>query len=377
MIFHLWVSGPVWVSGLGAALVMAFLSATPVMAQSKTGPDMSRFQRIPHVEFLKRAFQDHDQKWMQEIIASAKPEDMLALFEDEAARRRALLASLAKEPATKRDLIWATLLHSSWGETLRFAAIFALEEGAYAPQVAASLERLGLTREADLFQQAMAEFGSSYPVDKDARTDVSSLLAGGETPNAVDRRLIEYANAFGKADEFAQSIERLAENDPTTSAAIAKARAGMSDEDRIEWLSYELWGHPPAELNSKAIEAETHRWHWPERYAPIAHVTSFNLEMLNGSVHQFFYNSSGKYAPEVARDLRRIGLEKHAKAVERGIALFGQTYPRDTQRRRDGWFHDEETEFDQVLYDLTNDVDDGRIIPAMVAYAKANGILPK
>jgi hypothetical protein len=56
--------------------------------------------------------------------------------------------------------------------------------------------------------------------------------------------------------------------------------------------------------------------------------------MLNGSVHQFFYNSAGRYAPEVVTAMRNIGLSTHADVVQRGIDIFRPPYSTDTAQRR-------------------------------------------
>lgn len=117
---------------------------------------------------------------------------------------------------------------------------------------------------------------------------------------------------------------------------------------------------------------------WPRPYQVLCLLDQFNEEMLNGSVHQFFYNSTGALAPEVAVALREVGLPKHAAAVERGIAMFRPPYPRDTNRRRADYFiHDGTTAFDEALEALTGDVDDGAIPTAMLALAKREGILPR
>ena len=58
--------------------------------------------------------------------------------------------------------------------------------------------------------------------------------------------------------------------------------------------------------------------------------------------------------------------------------MFGAPYPVDRKRRGTFLFKDgKTTEFDDKLHQLTGAVDDGVIGPAMLAIAKAAGILPR
>ena len=86
-------------------------------------------------------------------------------------------------------------------------------------------------------------------------------------------------------------------------------------------------------------------------------VATFNSEFENGGVHQFFYNSEGAIALEVHDALIELGLERQAALLQRGIAMFGAPYIRDTQQRRDAHFHNHEgwNDWDARLSALTDE----------------------
>ena len=45
-------------------------------------------------------------------------------------------------------------------------------------------------------------------------------------------------------------------------------------------------------------------------------------EVNNGGFDQFFYNSSGEYAPEILEAYQKVGADKTADIINRGIKLF-------------------------------------------------------
>lgn len=102
----------------------------------------------------------------------------------------------------------------------------------------------------------------------------------------------------------------------------------------------------------------------------------FLAESFNGSVHQYFTNSSGTMAPQLRDALRRAGLQAQAASLQAGMDLLSQPYPRDTDQRRieiDGF--DEEK--NNRLYDLTEQALDGTIEAAMITLAKNADLWPR
>lgn len=57
-------------------------------------------------------------------------------------------------------------------------------------------------------------------------------------------------------------------------------------------------------------------------------------EVSNGTLHQFFSNSSGEFAHEALRGLRAVGASHMAQILERAISLFpGAIVPKDQAER--------------------------------------------
>jgi hypothetical protein len=90
-------------------------------------------------------------------------------------------------------------------------------------------------------------------------------------------------------------------------------------------------------------------------------------EVLNGGLHQFFYNSTGVLAPEAAAAFDALDMPTTAR-VRSAIGWFGSTFPRDREHRMealdkyeaenpdgDGPF----TELDEQLFDLIAEENDG------------------
>lgn len=59
----------------------------------------------------------------------------------------------------------------------------------------------------------------------------------------------------------------------------------------------------------------------------------FLSEMSNGGIAQFFLNPAGVLAPEAARAFNNMEFEAVASALQKSIARFGPSYPRDSTTR--------------------------------------------
>lgn len=334
----------------------------------RTQPDWEALKTIP----------------VREVVDFAALADTINLLFDD--KRDEATAAIDARAAELRDLLWLTVLARNMGYVRDgtdhgLHTYFFLPYGALAPQVKGAIERTGQVERARLFSEAMALCGTPYPTDNMVRAklfawsqpsesldDVTSVSAD---LNGFDRRLFALSAEFGTRDAMWSAIEDVVARNPTLEAWAREQREKLSDDDRLAHLTSGLVFNES--VNEAAMLAS-----WPRPYQILFLLNYFNAEMLNGSVHQFFYNSSGDFAPQVAVALREIALPKHAAAVERGIAQFRSPYPVDTETRRRLYFNAEMTRpFDQVLYDLTGDVDDGAIPEAMVALAKREGILPR
>ncbi len=298
------------------------------------------------------------------------------LFEKERAETFAKLEAL--DPDMKA-LMWLCFLDQRWGRD-GLHTYFFMFGGDFAPQVLAALRHAGMEREATVFAQAMGLFGPVYPTDLKERekrfawstpgrqVDESTMIPN--EPNAFDRALMEKSGEFGTQRDLAKRIAAYVENTPSLIAWADKARAEMTDEQRLNWLLDQLtvssWESASAEIAA-----------WPQPYRQIFLLELFNAEMLNGGVHQFFSNSSGDFAVEVVATMRDVGLPRHAAALQRSVDMFEKPYPSDRNVRHMRYFSKEWSEWDERLNESTGDVDDGEIINKMIEIAKRNGLLPR
>jgi hypothetical protein len=212
--------------------------------------------------------------------------------------------------------------------------------------------------------------------------------------NDFDRRLLAISNEFGTREELNAKIISYVNRTPALWQRIENLREKLGDGARLEILvselaNIDLW-KPFADVKLK-LDALT------KAERSVALVAIFNAEFENGGVNQFFYNSEGSIAPEIHDALLEIGLERQAGILKRGIGMFGEPYPRDTQSRRDTFFGDDEAAeaFNRKLVDLTDEfyaldggpavvklgggmtIDGGPgIRHAMVGYAQRNNMLP-
>ena len=108
--------------------------------------------------------------------------------------------------------------------------------------------------------------------------------------------------------------------------------------DHYEQLDFygsrEDWLESCAGVPAEAVEL--YAMHW-------AH-----LEIANGGVDQFFFNSTGTIAPESVKGFERIGMSEAADVLASSMKKLGMTYPLDGNVRRD--IVDEMVERDSDLF---------------------------
>ena len=306
----------------------------------------------------------------------------MALHSDHEGPGSALARIEALDPELRR-LVWLTWLLDCWGleKDQGLHTFFFLWGGDYAAEVRDALFEAGLLKQDRIFRQAMAAFGPHYPASRLTRTPFFAWSQPGTridatttmpAPlNAFDRKILALSAAFGDRDAYGRALEDFVRGSPKLLAFVGEARAALSDDERLGWLTDRLSIAGPGAMAARIAD-------WPAAYRALYLLDLFNEEMLNGGVHQFFSNSSGDLAPQVAAALREAGLAKHAAAVEKGIAMFASPYPVDRgERGRYFFVNGETTDWDNKLDALTGEVDDGAIGAAMLAIAKAADILPQ
>lgn len=301
--------------------------------------------------------------------------DRFSLDEGGAAAMRAALArGLASFGAAERPpLMLAALDHWTGGGT-GLKGFLVLTDSVHLDEALRVLDGEGLTAHAALLREGAALFGPDFGGTQAKRYARWSDGRGEIRDEALDTALERLSERFRALPRLLDEAVARIDRSPDLAVQYETLRAGADDDDRLAFLTEGLWGCLNHYDAPSAVAARLAAL--PAPHARIVAVRIFEAEMLNGSVHQAFFNSSGVLAPDIAAALRAMGLETHAAAVERGIAMFPAPYPRETQARR-AFMGRQDEAFDTRLSDLTGDVDDGAMHEAMIATARAADILPK
>jgi Domain of unknown function (DUF4375) len=224
------------------------------------------------------------------------------------------------------------------------------------PLLADAAERQGLVAEAGLLRALV------QPV-------LGSGVSSGMTTDEIGSAL------HAAAPKIRAVTEAMVTGDPALAAAYEARRLGVDDETRVNHLIGRLVTECLADWWTPA-EADAAFAGMGQAQAEILLLHMFLAESFNGSTHQYFFNSSGTMAPQLADLLERIGLRDHAAGVRAGMAMFPTPYPRDTDARRNVMAGFTEAE-DEALYALTVWADDGMILEAMAELVEAAGLMPR
>jgi hypothetical protein len=281
-----------------------------------------------------------------------------------------------------RKLALLSLIWHGWGRD-GLHTFFYMGDASMAPEILEALKEPGFRRQRLVFAQAMALFGPIYPRAEYLRDTFFAESKGGDEPSpfdsVFDKKLFALGVKFGSKSEYGAALARFVARDRKLTGFIAKTRAAMRDETRLNWLMEQFWTALGNEFHGEKIRPVIAAW--PSSYRIIYLLYEFNLEMLNGSVEQYFYNYAGELAPETVEAMREAGLEKHAQVLQDCIDSFGVPYPADTVARREGFLDPENKGIFKTLRDAlferaTAEVDDGAIEDKMIEIAKRENILP-
>lgn len=304
------------------------------------------------------------------------PQIMRVKYDDD---KGPILADIGRLEPDVRNLFWLSYLHYvAPGSGLHHFFTTVAEGRKITEEAKKLLVAQGQPVSDDTLHEMTAMTEKSDPA-RNADAVLKALTAAGLTRQAEafaaerdlaaqneDADFAALDATFGEMTELPAAIGSYVERTPGLVEWSARARAGIGDEDRLSYLTGKLNAMEDTEIDRL-----------PKALKQIYVVDYFNAEMLNGGVHQFFFNSSGRYAPDVVASLREIELTTHADVVQRGIDMFGKPYPTDTQKRRvlnfaGGW-----GAWDDALSALTYEVDDGEMTPALIALAKRENLLPR
>lgn len=360
---------------LPVAVLMAVMPALPARAaEDETYCDLEDIRHYPMAEVLRTRvfplnmphvyFPDPDEDRAYEITLDAAG----------ALRRRAALARAIESFAPEERQVVMLAAISDWtASSMGLGHFFIRDESVFIKEVLETLYAEGLEDHAALVHEGMALFGSSYGTHEERYYRWTDGHGTIRDP-ALGDALRDLGERFRRLPDLLDIALGRIENSPGLTAIYEPLRADTPDEDRFFFLTRGLRScldhyDPPPEVAARLAAM-------PEPYARIAVVDIFEAEMLNGSVHQFFFNSSGVLAPDVVEALTAMGLPAHAKAVQQGINMFPDPYPRDVSARRDFMLAQDE-DFDEALYALTYIVDDGAMHEAMIELAHEAGIMPR
>lgn len=322
---------------------------------------------------LSAVLRDEALGYLVEAITDKEvPPDPDPLLPYGSAYRLVLAGKAAALPDSLADLPYLIVLSevSSYPDPL--TSLTYMAQSTVLPRIIAAAERHGLAAEARMLRVPMTRF-PDWDSGTGARRDV--LLRDGSAGLTGTAMRAAGASLRRSAPAIRATTEALIASDPQVSRAYEARRQAADTDRRVNHLIAQLvtkcladWWTPE--------EADSAFAAMGQAQAEILLLHFFLAESFNGSTHQYFYNSAGTMAPQLADLLDRIGLPDHAAGIREGMAMFPAPYPRDTDTRRDVMetFTDAE---DEALYALTVWADDGMILDAMARLTDAAGLMPK
>ncbi len=297
------------------------------------------------------------------------------LLPDEAGaarRREALKRGLNTYPEAERPILMLAAADGWTNPPDGLATFFVLMDSVFVDDIITVLEEQGLADHARMLREGKTLFGPNFGTVKERyKLWMSDDDAKGI---ALDAALGELSARYRELPRLMyEAVERIKAS-PALEAIYEPIRAAASDDDRLQFLvdSVTICADPFGDMTG-TLERFSQL---PKTYGQIMAVRYFEEEMLNGSVHQAFFNSSGYLMPEVLEALQEWGLTDQAAAVKKGMDMFPSPYPRDLTERRE-FMGKQGEDFDNTLYDLTGPVDDGAMHEAMIRVAREKGILPQ
>lgn len=343
----------------------------PDSAKPKRACNVDSFKEYPMREALKRKALPLE---MPEIFFKKPGADSATWVPpDEKTRKDALARGLATFSPEERSIMMLAIISHWMNGKDPMIGFFVLPQGIYYDETVKALDEMGLTKHAALFREGRALFGTDYGT-REQRYDRWSDGQGGIRDQMLDTHLFVLSKRWAHLPDLLYIATRRIAASPTLSAIHEPLRASTPDDTRLSYLGFGLWNcvdhyGPPDDVSARLKEL-------PDAYRHIVVTFIFQAEMLNGSVEQFFFNSSGGLAPDVVLALRAMRLPKHAAAVQKAIDSFPKPFPRELGKRR-AIMSAAGQDFRMALDILTGDVDDGALQLAMIRMARDAGILPK
>lgn len=358
-----------------AVLTVLMAMAAPGPLAAAEGCDVGRLKHYPMTDVIERRAVPLYQPTIFFPDPNGRP-DTMGLGADEAGGKKAKMA-LARglktfQPVERPMMMLAAT--AAWTDRENGLIHFFVDEpSVYIDEVLATLDAQGLKDHAMIIRQGRVLFGPDYGTEQQ-RYERWSDGRGGIRDPVLDANLKALSAKFRALPSLLDEAETRIMRSPALKAIYEPLKAAATDGDKLGYLTNGLIGCLADDETYQQQAAFLARL--PAPYARIIVVRVFEDEVSNGSVAQFFYKSSGNFAPEVVVALNEMGLKKHAGAVEHGVDLFPKPYPTDPSKR---WhfMSEHDDALANTLKGLTNIVDDGRIYPAVIQFAKDNNVWPR
>lgn len=348
-----------------AAFGLSVDFSAPVAAQEQPMRDLERLKTLPLIQVIRSS--------------TAKYTATLTYGPNEPHHRlegMTPLAAVEKLDPELRCLVWLMFFAHGWifpDKRDWLHTFFFMQFGDFAPQVRDAFEQAGLSTQHQLFSEAMASFGPSYPLAYDRRHTYFAWATDADKPlTAIDRKLLTLSKRLGLRAGYDAAVEAYVRGHPKLTQWAQDMRPRVEDRDRLMWLTLRLHELVGSDDSSKQKLARL-----PKPHHQLVHLSIFEMEVSNGGIEQFFLNFSGDWAAEVAQTLNEVGLKKEAETVAQGIALFPAPYPVDRMRRVDLMTGRKGRALDKKLQEMSNRVEVRDTRRAMIELAKREGILPQ
>lgn len=276
-----------------------------------------------------------------------------------------------------RTLVLLETLRGGLGRDGLHTYLF-LKGGDVAPEVLSALKEAQLDHEADILAEAIAAFGSPYPVKSDVREKLFGCCTSPEF-NAFDLRLLAITERFGTTEMFANAIEAYVRRTPWVLERMEQHRGAIDEETRLRWLQLELTRHVDIYAPVERLHSELAAL--PPDYRLIFVLGIFEREFDKGGMRQFFFNPTGALAPELVEALETLKLERQAALMRKALAVFPAPYERDTRLRRARSFAHDGDPRDKALQDLTDAMEAVKGEPffpqAVLDFARSRDLIPR
>lgn len=275
-------------------------------------------------------------------------------------------------PAPLADLPYLILLADQARNPDPLYSLTYMAPSSVLPELIAVAERQGLTDVARVLRVPMTLF-PDWSAGPAARSEI--LRAQGSKGLAGSAMWTAAALLHAAAPRIEARVMDLIASDAGLAASYEARRQAVDAEKRVEHLLGRLISDCLAEWRTPE-EADAAFAGMGQAQADILLLHFFLAESFNGSAHQYFWNSSGTMAPQLAALLDRTGLPDHAAGLRQGMAVFPGPYPRDTDARREIMATFSEAQ-DDAPYAITAWADDGMILEAMARLAEESGLMPR